>query len=104
MTDSRPEEEQRAAERLLAGQAWDDYCDTIRLAGHQIEQLGDGLSDLDRAEWYRFLTRLMRNGLERFVENRDPGNPRFRDAPWRCFVKTRVARVAIFHEPLQPIA
>jgi len=86
MTDSRPEEEQRAAERLLAGQAWDDYCDTIRLAGHQIEQLGDGLSNLDRAEWYRFLTRLMRNGLERFVENRDPGNPRFRDAPWRCFI------------------
>lgn len=86
MSDSMPSQQQRAAERLITGQAWDDYCNMIRLAGHEIERWGDGINDLDRAEWYRFLTRLMRNGLERFVENRDSGNPQLRDAPWRCFI------------------
>jgi hypothetical protein len=40
-------------------------------------------SELDRAEWYRFLTRVARNGMERFVENCEPDRPRLRDAPWR---------------------
>ncbi len=76
MTDS-------AKHRLLSGRAWDDFCETLRLAGHAIESWGDEPSDLDRAEWYRFLTRVARNGLERFVENCEPDRPRLRDAPWR---------------------
>lgn len=83
---SNPSRSDASARRLVSGQAWDDYCDMIRMAGHRIEQWGDDISDLDRAEWYRFLTRLMRNGFERFVENRDPGNPQLRDAPWRSFI------------------
>jgi|GEM_PF-198028 len=72
-----------AAQRLLSGRAWDDYCEMLRLAGHQIEHWGDAITDLDRAEWYRFMTRLARNGIERFVENADAQRPRLRDAPWR---------------------
>jgi hypothetical protein len=72
-----------AKERLLSGRAWDDFCDTLRLAGRAIERFGDEPGELDRAEWYRFLTRIVRNGLERFVENCEPDRPRLRDVPWR---------------------
>ncbi|HEY1492006.1 MAG TPA: hypothetical protein VGF35_05225, partial [Steroidobacteraceae bacterium] len=81
MSDSSGTEEQ-SAQRLLSGQAWEDYCDVLRLAGRAIERFGDEPTALDRAEWYRFLTRLTRNGLERFVENCEPQRPRLRDAPW----------------------
>jgi hypothetical protein len=72
-----------AARRLLSGRAWDDFCEALRVAGHNIERFGDEPSDLDRAEWYRFMTRLARNGFERYIENCEPDRPRLRDAPWR---------------------
>lgn len=75
--------QQRARERLVSGRAWDDFCDTVRSAGHMIEDFGDELSELDQSEWYRFLTRLLRNGFERYMENCEPERPRLRDAPWR---------------------
>jgi hypothetical protein len=81
--NAKPMEEQQAAQRLLSGRAWEDYCDVLRLAGRALERFGDEPTALDRAEWYRFLTRLTRNGLERFVENCEPERPRLRDAPWR---------------------
>jgi hypothetical protein len=72
-----------ASERLLSGRAFDDYLDVVRLAARTVETFGAEVDDLDRAEWYRFVTRLMRNGFERFVENCEPDRPRLRDAPWR---------------------
>lgn len=75
--------ETKAAQRLLSGAAWDDFCDTLKVAGRMIDQFGDQPSDLDRAEWYRFLTRLTRSGFERLVENAEPTRPRLRDMVWR---------------------
>jgi hypothetical protein len=72
-----------AEQRLLSGEAWDDFCETLKRAGHLLEAFGDAPSATERAEWYRFLTRLTRNGFERFVENCEPDRPRLRDAPWR---------------------
>ena len=72
-----------AAKRLDSGRAWDDFCEQVRRAGHLIERFGDEVDALDRAEWYRFMTRLLRNGFERFVETCEPERPRLRDAPWR---------------------
>ncbi len=72
-----------STQRVLSGQAWDDYCDSLKAAGHIIDAFGDLPTEQDRIEWYRFLTRLTRNGLERFVENSEPERPRLRDAPWR---------------------
>jgi len=72
-----------ASSRLLSGKAWDDFCDTLKVAGRMVEEFPADTSDLDRAEWYRYLTRLARNGFERFVENCEPERPRLRDAPWR---------------------
>lgn len=71
------------ADRLLSGRAFEDYLETIRIAARMIERFGDEVDELDRAEWYRFVTRLMRNGFERFVENSEPERPRLRDTPWR---------------------
>jgi len=71
------------SERLLSGRAFDDYLDIVRLAARTVERFGEEVDDLDRAEWYRFVTRLMRNGFERFVENCEPERPRLRDTPWR---------------------
>jgi hypothetical protein len=79
----------RASERLLSGRAWDDFCEVIRLAGHTLERWQLEPDELERAEWYRFLTRLLRNGLERFVENREPYRPRLRDASWRSSINVQ---------------
>ena len=72
-----------ASRRLLNGESWDDFCDTLKAAGHILEEFGDEPSEMERAEWYRYLTRMVRNGFERFVENCEPERPRLRDAPWR---------------------
>ena len=73
----------KAAERLLSGQAWDDYCETLRRTGHMIEQFGDGVTEQDRTEWYRFLARYVRMGFEHYVECSEPTRPRFHDMTWR---------------------
>lgn len=73
----------QAAERLLSGQAWDDFCDTLKVAGRHLAQFGDEPSDIDRAEWYRFLSRVTRSSFERLLENAEPTRPRLRDMVWR---------------------
>ncbi|MBS0255302.1 MAG: hypothetical protein JSS36_08865 [Proteobacteria bacterium] len=72
-----------AERRLLEGRAWDDFCEQLKAAGRVVEAFGDEVDPLDRAEWYRFMARLARNGLERFAENCEPERPRLRDTPWR---------------------
>lgn len=79
----------RAAERLVRGESWDDFCDTLKSAGRMVDEFGALPSEQDRAEWYRFLSRLVRNGFERFVENCEPERPRLRDAPWRCSINVQ---------------
>ncbi len=72
-----------ARQRLISGQAWDDFCDTLKVAGRHIESFVSPLSDLDRAEWYRFMSRLARSSMERLIENAEPTRPRLRDMVWR---------------------
>ena len=74
---------EEAQRRLASGEAWEDFCETLKVAGRIVDEFGEEPSELDRAEWYRFLTRMARNGFERFVENCEPERPRLRDAPWR---------------------
>jgi hypothetical protein len=76
--------ERVAAERAVGGDAWRDFCDTLRAAGDII--IRESTDELERAEGFRYLTRLTRNSLERFVENSEPYRPRLRDTPWRCTV------------------
>ncbi len=81
MADRSPTE--AARQRLVSGQAWDDFCETLKLAGRHINAVKEPLSDLDRAEWYRFITRVARSSMERLLENAEPTRPRLRDMVWR---------------------
>ena len=72
-----------ARDRLTSGEAWDDFCETLKTAGRIVNQFNDEPSDQEKAEWYRYLSRMVRNGFERMVENCEPERPRLRDAPWR---------------------
>ena len=59
--------------RVVDGSAWADFCDSLKAAGALIEQRSD--NDLERAEGYRFLTRLLRGGLHSYFEGGDPRHP-----------------------------
>ena len=75
--------EAKATERLVSGKAWDDFCDVLKAAGRLIDEFGSQPSDIDRAEYYRFLTRVARSSMERLIENAEPTRPRLRDMVWR---------------------
>jgi len=63
--------------RVLEGTAWDDFCEALKTAGRSV--LADGNPDdpLDRAEGFRYVSRLARAALETFVEYADPAAPAF---------------------------
>src|SRR5262245_35058788 len=64
-----------AAERLMTGKSWEEFCDTLKSAGKTILAEGSPSSALDRAEGFRYLSRLTRAALETFVEYADPLAP-----------------------------
>lgn len=64
-------------ERILTGKAWEDYCDTIKAAGTAMLFPGSPKDAFNQAEGYRYLSRLVRGGLEAFIEYADPLFPTF---------------------------
>ncbi|MGH0038519.1 MAG: DUF1214 domain-containing protein [Myxococcota bacterium] len=62
-------------ERLLSGDAWRDWCDRLKEAGEAI--LGEGFpaDPRDRAEGFRWLTRLVVHAVQLEVEAGDPRHP-----------------------------
>jgi hypothetical protein len=67
-----------AEQRIVSGQSWEEFCDTLKAAGAALRFPGAPLGAFDQAEGYRYLSRLARAGLEGFVENADPRAPAFR--------------------------
>ncbi len=67
--------EQSSAERIASGKSWEEFCDTLKSAGATILDEGGPTSELDRAEGFRYLSRLTRAALEAFVEYADPLAP-----------------------------
>ncbi len=63
--------------RLLEGQTWNAFCDRLKEVGAVILREGTPETAFDRAEGYRYLTRLLRAGLESQVEFGDPRQPGF---------------------------
>jgi hypothetical protein len=72
------DEAERAEGRVMSGEAWSDYCRMLEMAGHVILRDASPDDPLDRAEGYRYLSRLVRAGLEAFVEHADPRAPELR--------------------------
>lgn len=62
---------------VISGQVWSDFCDALKRAGQQVLRPEAPLSELDRAEGWRYLTRLLRIGLEMHLECADPDFPAF---------------------------
>ena len=66
-----------AEKRIVDGTAWRDFCDALKEAGDAILRPGTPDTAFDRAEGYRYLTRLVRAGLEAQIEFSDPRFPGF---------------------------
>jgi hypothetical protein len=65
----------QSARRMLDGSTWEEFCDTLKAAGSVVLGEGTPSDPLNRAEGWRYLTRLLRAALETFVENADPHAP-----------------------------
>ncbi|HVL00135.1 MAG TPA: hypothetical protein VM553_09995, partial [Dongiaceae bacterium] len=68
-------EQDVAAERVVSGKAWDEFCDTLKAAGAALNFPGAPRDAFNQAEGYRYLTRLTRAGLMAFLEHADPRAP-----------------------------
>ena len=62
---------------LADGRLWSEFCEGLKLAGAQVLAADTPADGLTRAEGYRYLTRLLRLGLEKYVEFGDPDFPQF---------------------------
>ena len=67
--------EQNAAARVVNGEVWDEFCDSLKAAGGSILGFGSPDDPQTRAEGFRYLSRLVRAGLENFVEGGGPDAP-----------------------------
>jgi hypothetical protein len=61
-----------ADDRVLSGQTWRDFCRALEAAGDVILRPGSPADAFDRAEGYRYLSRLARVALESYLEFADP--------------------------------
>jgi hypothetical protein len=64
--------DEAAERRVLDGQTWSDFCDALKRAGDVVLRPGSPLDAFDRAEGFRYLSRLTRVALESYVEFADP--------------------------------
>lgn len=71
-------EQDKHAERIVSGKAWEEFCDNLKKAGGSLLYPGTPRDPFNQAEGVRYLSRLTRAGLEAFVEYTDPGFPVFR--------------------------
>jgi hypothetical protein len=67
-----------SARRIMDGTTWEEFCDTLKAAGSVVLDDGSPENAFDRAEGFRYLSRLLRSALESFVENADPLAPELR--------------------------
>ncbi|MRI33970.1 hypothetical protein EOPP23_13320 [Endozoicomonas sp. OPT23] len=66
-------------QRVQDGTAWEEFCDALKEAGKVIQSEKAPKDAFNQAEGYRYLTRLLRAGLESCIEFRDPAFPVLRN-------------------------
>jgi hypothetical protein len=71
MTPDSPEQ------RNLSGRSWSEFCDALRRAGETVLRRETPVTELDRAEGWRYLSRLTRIALESQLEFADADFPEF---------------------------
>ena len=54
-------------QRVIDGTAWADFCDALKEAGDIIQSDKAPKDAFNQAEGYRYLSRLLRGGLESFL-------------------------------------
>jgi len=64
-----------AVERVVSGRAWEEFCDTLKASGNLVLEMSDEDDVIDRVEGFRHLARLVRGGLESYLEVGDPRFP-----------------------------
>lgn len=62
---------------ILDGSLWTEFCDELKAAGDVVLRTQTPPDLFNRAEGFRYLTRLLRAGLDSYVESSDPRFPRF---------------------------
>jgi hypothetical protein len=63
--------------RIVDGRSWSAFCRALEEAGQAVLREGTPATAFDRAEGLRYLTRLLRAGLEKQLEFADPRHPGF---------------------------
>ena len=66
--------------RVISGATWAQFCDALKAAGQEVLRPETPATELDRAEGWRYLTRLTRVALEMMLEFGDPDFPVFYQA------------------------
>ena len=64
-----------AAQRVVSGESWNEFCDTLKAAGAALSFPGAPRDPFNQAEGYRYLSRLARAGLTAFIEHADTSAP-----------------------------
>ena len=70
--------ELNAEQRVLNGQTWNDFCDALKDVGQLVNADKAPDDAFNRAEGYRYLARMLRAGLESFLESGDSAFPELR--------------------------
>lgn len=60
---------------LDKGALWDEFCAQLQHVGRHVLRSEVPNSDTDKAEGYRYLTRVLRSSLDTFLEYRDASHP-----------------------------
>jgi len=66
--------------RVISGASWAQFCEALKAAGAEVLRPETPATELDRAEGWRYLTRLTRVGLEMMLEFGNPDFPVFYQA------------------------
>ncbi|ARS25786.1 DUF1214 domain-containing protein [Sphingomonas sp. KC8] len=67
-------------DKVMSGEVWRDFCRKLEKAGDVVLGAEAAATPIDRAEGYRYLTRLLRIALEMNLEFADPDFPAFYQA------------------------